>query len=249
MSHAAADPYMMSSMTVVDNSDGSGSQSKTDVAYGYIRRRVLDGDFPPGSRLVIERIAPEIGISVVPVREAIRRLEAEGYVTYTRNVGATVAQVDLARYPDTAETLAILEAAATALAVPHIRSSDVAKARRINEALRRSVEALDPVEFTKGNHRFHRVLFERCPNAHLTKMVEREWSLLGTTRRSAFTFVPERVLGSVDEHEELLRLIEADASKAKVEQFVRDHRMRTVQYLQTRIAGPVTGGGTPDVLA
>jgi DNA-binding GntR family transcriptional regulator len=236
-------------MAAVDNSDGSSSQSKTEVAYGYIRRRVLDGDFPPGSRLVIERIAPEIGISVVPVREAIRRLEAEGYVTYTRNVGATVAQVDLARYPDTAETLAILEAAATAMAVAHIRASDIARARRINESLRRSVEALDPVEFTKGNHRFHRALFERCPNAHLTKMVEREWSLLGTTRRSAFTFVPERALGSVDEHEELLRLIEADASMAKVEQFVRDHRMRTVHYLQTRIAGPVAGGGTPDVLA
>jgi DNA-binding GntR family transcriptional regulator len=235
-------------MTAVDSSDGSSSQSKTDVAYGYIRRRVLDGHYAPGSRLVIERIAPEIGISVVPVREAIRRLEAEGYVTYTRNVGATVAQIDLARYPDTAETLAILEGAATALAVPHIRASDVTKARRINEGLRRSVDALDPIEFTKGNHRFHRVLFERCPNAHLTKMVEREWSLLGTTRRSAFTFVPERVLGSVDEHEQLLRLIETNASKSKVEQYVREHRMRTVQYLQTRIAGSAAGGASPDAL-
>jgi DNA-binding GntR family transcriptional regulator len=236
-------------MAVGDNSDGRSDRSKTDVAYGYVRRRVLDGAYSPGARLVIERIAREIGVSVVPVREAIRRLEAEGYVTYTRNVGATVAQIDLARYPDTAETLAILEGAATALAVPHIRPADVAKARRINEALRRSVEALDPIEFTKGNHRFHRTLFERCPNAHLTKMVEREWSLLGTTRRSAFTFVPERVLGSVDEHEELLRLIEAAASTTKVEHFVRDHRMRTVHYLQSRIAGPVAGGATPDVLA
>ena len=126
-------------------------------------------------------------------------------------------------------------------------ATDVAKARKINEGLRRSVEALDPIEFTTRNHRFHRVLFDRCPNSHLAKMVEREWSLLNTTRRSAFTFVPDRALGSVDEHEELLRLIEADASTSSVEQYARAHRLRTVRYLQTRIAGVDPGdAGTRD---
>ena len=59
-------------------------------------------------------------VSVVPVREAIRRLEAEGYITYTRNVGATVTSVDLDRYPETVETVAVLEAVAIGLAAPHI---------------------------------------------------------------------------------------------------------------------------------
>ena len=237
-------------MTVVEDAPGpGGSRSKTDYAYSFIRQQILEGRYAPASRLVIERIAREIDISVVPVREAIRRLEAEGYVAYTRNVGATVAAVDLARYPDTAETLAILEGAATALAVPFIRATDVAKARKINEGLRRSVEALDPIEFTTRNHRFHRVLFDRCPNSHLAKMVEREWSLLNTTRRSAFTFVPDRALGSVDEHEELLRLIEADASTASVEQYARAHRLRTVRYLQTRIAGSAPEIMAPEILA
>ena len=67
---------------------------------------------------MIEQLARELGISVVPVREAVRRLEAEGYVDYTRNVGATVAGVDLDSYPETVETLAVLEASATAMAVP-----------------------------------------------------------------------------------------------------------------------------------
>jgi DNA-binding GntR family transcriptional regulator len=226
-----------------------GSRSKTDHAYSFIRSQILDGRYPPASRLVIERIAREIEISVVPVREAIRRLEAEGYVTYTRNVGATVASIDLARYPDTAETLAILEGAATALAVPRIRPADVAKARRLNESMRRSIEALDPVEFTTRNHRFHRILFDRCPNTHLTKLVEREWSLLATTRRSAFTFVPERALGSVAEHEELLQLIEDGAEVGNVERYARDHRLRTVHYLQTRIAARPRDEPLPEVLA
>ncbi|WP_116996584.1 GntR family transcriptional regulator [Desertimonas flava] len=223
--------------------------SKTDQAYAHVRGKILDGSFPPGSRLVIEQIARDIGISVVPVREAIRRLEAEGYISYTRNVGAAVANVDLARYPETAETLAILESAATALAVPNIRPTDLAKARRINDGLRRTVEALDPIEFTKRNHQFHRVLFDRCPNVHLAKIVEREWSLLGTTRRSAFTFVPERALSSVDEHEELLRLIEIGASIVKIEQFARDHRLRTMHSLEERIGGGLHGDVVPETLA
>jgi DNA-binding GntR family transcriptional regulator len=226
-----------------------GSRSKTDHAYSFVRRQILDGRYPPGSRLVIERIAREIEISVVPVREAIRRLEAEGYVTYTRNVGATVATIDLERYPDTAETLAILEGAATALAVPQIRPADVSKARKLNEAMRRSIEALDPVEFTSRNHRFHRILFDRCPNTHLTSLVEREWSLLATTRRSAFTFVPERAQGSVVEHEELLQLIEAGADIDTVERYARDHRLRTVHYLQSRIVERVPDEPLPEVLA
>jgi DNA-binding GntR family transcriptional regulator len=232
----------------VDAPGPGGSRSKTDHAYSFVRSEILEGRYPPGSRLVIERIAREIEVSVVPVREAIRRLEAEGYVAYTRNVGATVATIDLARYPDTAETLAILEGAATAMAVPHIRPADVAKARKLNEAMRRSVEALDPVDFTTRNHRFHRILFDRCPNTHLTKLVEREWSLLATTRRSAFTFVPDRALGSVGEHEKLLQLIEADAKVGDVERYARDHRLRTVRFLQKRIAGRAPDETLPGLL-
>lgn len=218
-----------------------GAHSKAEVAYSFIRRRILDGGTQPGDRLVIEQLAREIDVSVVPVREAIRRLEAEGYVTYTRNVGATVATIDLERYPETVEVLAILEGAATALAMPYVTAADIASARKINDQLRRSVEALDPVKFTKTNQRFHQTLYDRCPNVHLQRMVIREWELLGTTRRSAFSIVPERAIGSVAEHEELLVLIESEADAATVETFAREHRLRTVRYLLQRIAGSSPG--------
>ena len=144
----------------------------------------------------------------MPVREAIRRLEAEGYVTYTRNVGATVTSIDLDRYPETVEALACLEGVAIGLAAPHLTAKDIKKAREVNERLRRSVDALDPPRFTATNRRFHEMLYERCPNRHILSLVVREWALLETTRRSAFTFIPERAIGSVGEHEHLLQLIE-----------------------------------------
>jgi DNA-binding GntR family transcriptional regulator len=217
------------------NAGPGAPKSKADHAYELIRQRVLDGESAPGDRLVIEQIAREINVSVVPVREAIRRLEAEGYVTYTRNVGATVTTIDLDRYPDTVEALAVLEGVAIGLAARHVTAADLAEARALNEALRRSVDALDPVQFTRTNQLFHRTLYRRCPNRHILTMVTKEWELVETTRRSAFSFIPERAIGSVTEHEELLGLIESDQPPERIEAFARAHRMRTVRLLLQHI--------------
>jgi DNA-binding GntR family transcriptional regulator len=196
-----------------------------------IREHIIDGKSSPGERLPIERLAREINVSVVPVREAIRRLEAEGFVTFTRNVGATVASIDLERYPETIEAVAVLEGVATGLAAPHITATDLKKAKALNDELRRSIGKLDPVRFTRTNAQFHKTLYIRCPNRHIVGMVEREWALLETTRRSAFSLIPERAAISVDEHDELLRLIVDGRPGEEVEAFARRHRMRTARSL------------------
>ena len=72
------------------------------------------GPYYPGYRLVLAKIAEDLGVSVVPVREAIRRLEAEGLVKFERNVGATVSGIDPTEYLYTMQTLSIVEGAATA---------------------------------------------------------------------------------------------------------------------------------------
>ena len=153
-------------VTEIDAGPGA-ARSKADHAYEVIRQRILDRRTAPGDRLVIEHLAREIDVSVVPVREAIRRLEAEGYVTYTRNVGATVTSIDLDRYPETVEALAVLEGVAIGLAAPHLTAKDIKTARDLNEKLRRSVDALDPPRFTATNQAFHKVLYQRCPNRHI----------------------------------------------------------------------------------
>jgi DNA-binding GntR family transcriptional regulator len=206
-------------------------QSKADHAYAVIRQYIIDGKSSPGERLPIERLAREINVSVVPVREAIRRLEAEGFVTFTRNVGATVASIDLERYPETVEAVAVLEGVATGLAAPHLTATDLKKARALNDDMRRSITKLDPVRFTRTNAQFHKTLYIRCPNRHIVGMVEREWALLETTRRSAFSLIPERASRSVDEHDELLRLIADGRPGEEVEAYARRHRMRTARSL------------------
>ena len=62
--------------------------------YRTIRERILSGDYGPGYRVVIDALAAELGVSALPVREAIRRLEAEGLVVFRPNAGAHVAPAD-----------------------------------------------------------------------------------------------------------------------------------------------------------
>ena len=141
----------------------------------------------------------------MPVREAVRLLEAEGLVRFTRNVGAEVLGMNTREYAEAMETVAHLEGAATALAAPLLSRVDLARARELNEQMRECRRALDPVRFTALNLAFHRVLCAQCPNGHLSELLEREWERLGQVRRSTFFFVPDRPNASVQEHDALLR--------------------------------------------
>ena len=216
--------------------DGRTSpESKAERAYGRILQTIRAGHYQPGDRLVFERLARSMGVSVVPVREAIRRLEADGFVTYTRNVGATVRSIDVDRYAETMETVAALEGIALGLAAPHLVASDLRRADKINRLLERSLESLDAEEFSRHNRRFHESLFHACPNRHLLELLDREWAVLETTRRAAFTLIPERATRSVQEHDELLGLIASGSGADTIERFARDHRLNTARVLLRRV--------------
>ncbi|MDF9276911.1 GntR family transcriptional regulator [Arthrobacter sp. EH-1B-1] len=202
--------------------------SKSEQAYISIKARIVEGTFSPGYRLVLAKIAEDLGFSVVPVREAIRRLEAEGLVKFERNVGATVSGIDPTEYLYTMQTLSIVEGAATALSAPLIDSAAVARARAVNKEMHDCLDHFDPVRFTRLNQDFHSVLFEHCPNPHILDLVHRGWNRLATLRSSTFRFVPGRARESVSEHEDLLQLIESDADADTIERAARRHRSATL---------------------
>jgi DNA-binding GntR family transcriptional regulator len=211
--------------------------SKAERAYISIKDSINDGTFGPGYRLVLGPIARDLEISVVPVREAIRRLEAERLVTFTPNVGAQVATTNSREYRHTMETLSLVEGWATAAAAPNISSEEIALARKINRELRDCLEAFDPARFTQLNHEFHAVLFEPCTNPHVLDLVHRGWNRLAVIRESTFSLVPGRALKSVEEHDALVDLIEAKGSFSDIELAARNHRLTTLnEYLATQSA-------------
>lgn len=206
---------------------------KSQQAYNYLRERITSGAFGPGYRLVLGQIAMELGFSTVPVREAIRMLEAEGVVTFVHNVGAQVTMLNSDVYHETMETLSLVEGFATAKSAPHLTASELSEAREINAKMRELTESpqLNAAEFTKLNQQFHTVLFQHCDNSHVSDLVRRGWHRLETMRESSFSYVPGRTTESVAEHEALIALIESGASEAEVETQARQHRLNTMHVV------------------
>lgn len=203
--------------------------SKSELTYRWVRERIISRAFNPGYRLVLGAIAEELDISVVPVREAVRRLEAEGLVEFERNVGARVAMIDESEYVDTMQTLGVLEGAATSLALNRMSEADLDRTEAINHQLRAMLDDFDPAVFTALNEKFHRALIHRCPNPHISELVDRGWNRLSGLRSSTFSFVPERAPLSVQEHDDIIRLIREKADPVEIEMAVRHHKWRTVQ--------------------
>ena len=202
--------------------------SKSQQAYHWIKERIARQEFTPGYRLVLGSIAGELGMSVVPVREAIRQLEAEGLVTFERNIGARVSMVDDSQYRHSMQALSILEGAATALSARALTADDVRRARSINERMIETLDHFDPRAFTALNQEFHATLFGRCANPRMLELVQAEWARLGHLRDSTFSFVPGRAAESVREHENILRLIESSAPLGEIEKASRRHRAATL---------------------
>ena len=205
--------------------------SKSQLAHQWISERINDGRYVPGFRLVLGQIASELNMSVVPVREAIRLLEAEVLVTFERNVGAQVAMIKETEYLHTMQTLSIVEGAATSLSAPFITADHISRARAINEQMVACLDDFDPRRFTELNLTFHAVLFEECPNPHILDLVHRGWNRMTVLRDSTFSFVPGRSRASVNEHEELLRLIESEAAPLEIELAARAHRTATLDAM------------------
>lgn len=204
------------------------SRSKSQLAYAWIKQRITDQEFTPGYRLVLGSIASELDMSVVPVREAIRQLEAEGLVTFERNIGASVAMVDDSQYRFSMQALSILEGAATALAARRLTPDDLRAARAINAQMIETLGHFDPRAFTSLNQQFHAILFAPCANPRMLELVQAEWARLGHLRDSTFSFVPGRAQESVREHEGIVSLIERGAPLREIEAFARRHRSATL---------------------
>lgn len=205
------------------------AKSKAEQAYDILKARIMDGTYGPGYRLVIDQLGREHGISSVPWRESLRRLEAEGWVDIVPNVGALVKTFDTDAWKRTIRLLARLEGLATALSAEHLTPGDLSRARELNQQMRESLEAFNTGKFGALNRQFHELLCSRCDDERLTSMVHSEWLRMDIIRRSAFWYAPGRAVASLTEHEELIDLIVSGASAEEIEQAAKQHEVNTLE--------------------
>jgi DNA-binding GntR family transcriptional regulator len=189
--------------------------SVVDQVYEAIRERITSGSLARGARVHQEDLAEELGVSRTPVREALRRLAAEGLVEMRTNRGARVADVDQAGMRVSYEARTVIEpgaarlAAAQRLEEPLTRMrAAVAEQRRSLRNVRRSFEA---------NREFHLALAAASGNEFLSQFAERLWvARIGETIYERQVETQERMLLDVREHEQILEAIEAgDARRAE----------------------------------
>lgn len=185
---------------------GGDLVSSVERVYQRTRQAILVGDYPPGSPLRLPELARSNGVSIIPVREALRLLEAEGFVESIPNRGARVASLSLEDMLDVYRTRVVLEVEALRQAVPGITPPILTKARRLNERIVRQFAQRGHASYV--DHRaFHFLLYEPSGSRWLMRLIGIVWDHTERYRRQGASRVtPE---SAREEHEHILERIEA----------------------------------------
>ncbi len=145
-----------------------------DLAYQTIRDRIISGDYQSGIHLKEVQVAQDIGASRTPVREALRRLNAEQLVEFAPNRGAYVTSWSLEDVEEIYTLRSILEGQAAFRAATRIADSEIEVliecANRIDNLLR-DIDERNTVKIFEANHRFHNTILDASKSERLSKML------------------------------------------------------------------------------
>lgn len=204
-------------------------ETVVDRVYAVIRERVLAGEIDGGTRLRQEALAAELGVSRTPLREALRRLAAEGLVEFHPNRGAHVAQVTPESVRASYEARLVIEPGAARLAAARRSSSEVA---RMRDAIAAERESQSDAEAYAASRDFHLALVAASGNEHLRRVAEALWvSAIGEPIFERQTSLdPERIALDVVEHERIVQAVDTgDADVA--EALTRSHISTALAHL------------------
>lgn len=209
------------------------SQRRTahEVVRDSLRRAILQGALPGGTRLVQADIAAQLDVSTTPVREALRDLATEGLIRLDAHRGAIVYEPDLDEVRDLYDIRKVLEAEAMKRAVRHITPEELAEAEHLQA---RMDEEPDPVVWVDLNRRFHGILADAGRSARLS-------ALLKNLRDAAAVYVAlslksndqQRAAGNEDHHRLLDAIRRRDPrAAAKIVVQHLDSTMHAVEKVQ-----------------
>lgn len=200
------------------SSTGSSAAKRSSLSE-QVRNHILDsiatGKFAPGHRVIEARIAEDLGVSTIPVREAIRDLVARRVLEYVVHFGARVREVSMAETADALKVKAVLEALASRLAARELHEH-LAELARYFQGMLASASRRDFVLYQEQNQLFHRTIVKASRNQILLNL----WDSLAFEVRTRFIM---DYLRSVDpsllarEHEGIMAAIQGkDPEQAAV---------------------------------
>jgi DNA-binding GntR family transcriptional regulator len=190
----------------------------------HLRAAILGGAIGPGERVRQEDIAQRLGASRLPVREALRMLEAEGLIENETNKGARVPRLDMHELDLIYQMRERLEPLALSESVPHLTEADLERLTRLQEEIEADT---DVGRFLELDRELHLLTYSGCHIDQLTSMVTRLWNSTQHYRRAFVSLSgPSRMWVTNAEHRLLLDAIERrDTTDA--ERYLSGHIRRT----------------------
>nr|WP_314355757.1 GntR family transcriptional regulator [uncultured Achromobacter sp.] len=187
-------------------------RTKEEQVADYLRERIISGVFPRGSRLKQAEIAEQLKLSITPVREALKLLEAEGYISGDSYRGARVVPFDAGASAEILQLRLLLESQLVRAAIERITTQDITELRVLANDFAKAFETGDRAIARGINYRFHRQLYDIAQLPQTLHFVQILWA------RYPFDLInsaSNRGEDAVREHEEILQAFASgDASAA-----------------------------------
>lgn len=194
-----------------------------DQAYGALKEALLEGRIPAGKAVTVASLAAFLDMGTMPMREAVRRLTAEGGLVASATRRLTVPALDGQRFQALIRARLLLEPEAAVAALPHLDKAATAGLDRIDKALSQAIAAGDVAGYMRYNYRFHFVIYRADPQSVLSPLIESLWLQGGAYMHLLFDRAPDHLMA--DRHQEALAALRARdpaALRAAVAADIRD---------------------------
>lgn len=179
-------------------------QTKEERVADYLREGIISGRFPRGSKLKQAELAEMLGTSITPVREAIKLLEAEGFVEGNSHRGAVVAPLDIDATEEIVDLRVTLECKLALRALPRLTSEHLTELRKLQESLDEASARGDRQAVRVINYRFHECMYMAADLPLTLRFVRTLWA------RYPFDLINKlenRISRARDEHQEMMEAI------------------------------------------
>ena len=170
---------------LIDSKSG-GTSAAHDKLYRALRTRVMHGELVPGEPLTLRGIGKEYGVSMTPVREALRRLIAEGALSLSSSGRVSTPELSNERIEELAALRSLLEPELAVRALPRAHSALIERMEIINRSIAEKIAKKDAVGYIRTNLEFHRTLYLRAQAPAMLAMAETVWLQMGPTMRALY---------------------------------------------------------------
>jgi DNA-binding GntR family transcriptional regulator len=215
----------------------SGISTLADAATAELRERILSGELASGSPLRLEELARSLGMSISPIREAVRKLETLGLAVHVAHRGSRVKELDVDDLRDTYEARLALEPVAVERAAGRITPAEIEQARAALELYTTCFDRGDRAAARAAHDSFHFTLYGASGSEWLVRLIRPAWENCERYRALA-TPTAELIRARQPEHERILGALAAgDGAVAARE--MRNHLEQTERFIAERLESAV----------